>query len=40
MLKVDLSAVRSFVDVDSLMNEAVGALDVLDRRTGAGNDFL
>lgn len=40
MLKVDLSAVRSFVNVDPLMNEAIGALDVLDRRTGAGNDFL
>lgn len=40
MLKVDLSAVRSVVPVDGLWKEAVNALEVLDRRSGAGNDFL
>ena len=40
MLKVDLSAVQSVVSVDALWNDAVKALEVLDQRTGAGNDFL
>ncbi|MBO4945888.1 MAG: glucose-6-phosphate isomerase, partial [Muribaculaceae bacterium] len=42
-IKVDISGTKSFVDeacIDTLRNEALSALETVNKGTGLGNDFL